>query len=379
MKKIQRLLAVLAAVVALTSSANAFSSACSSIADPTERLACYDKAANAGARSAKPAAVNPVWDMASTAKPAKAIAKASPPVTSVPRSWVEADVGFYGSFRNIPGNAPTGLPFLGPIFVPSSPGFIGLFSISTVTNPRSTPVSFGGGANYAWGYWLNPQRTTAIEGSAFFGLGYANSSAAQADKTTFINTTPDVFVGLFDDNTTVSTGGVWELFYGTDANYRMNVPHSQYFPYFPSDTKFDVLVGWRYIGLDEFTFSSSSVLTRTYQKALGLPAPFSIPVVNSHRPKFFSVWNNFFGPQTGFNVEQHWGRYWVESENKGGSGCHDRANGVLADRLQHNADHVESLGRHPDKRQQWWAAHYRKWPQHPRCQSGVYGRAKWHP
>jgi hypothetical protein len=315
MKRIEMVLAVLAGVVALTSSANASFADCSSIADPMKRLACYDKAANAAAPPAKPAAVNPIWDTASNAKPAQAIAKA-PSGTSVPRSWVEADIGFYASFRNVPGKTPYAPPFSGPNFVPTSPGFIGLFSISTVTNPHETPVNFGGGVNYAWGYWLNPQQTTAIQGSAFFGLGYANSHSAQADTATFINTTPDVFVQLFDDNTKVAAGGIWDVFYGTDVNYRMRVPHSQYFPYFPDDTKFDVLVGWRYIGLDELTFSSSSIFTRTYRTELGLPPPFNAQLVNSSRPKFLSVWNNFIGPQTGFNVEQHWGRYWVESENK---------------------------------------------------------------
>jgi hypothetical protein len=277
-------LAVLAGVVALTSSANASFADCSSIADPMKRLACYDKAANAAAPPAKPAAVNPIWDTASNAKPAQAIAKA-PSGTSVPRSWVEADIGFYASFRNVPGKTPYAPPFSGPNFVPTSPGFIGLFSISTVTNPHETPVNFGGGVNYAWGYWLNPQQTTAIQGSAFFGLGYANSHSAQADTATFINTTPDVFVQLFDDNTKVAAGGIWDVFYGTDVNYRMRVPHSQYFPYFPDDTKFDVLVGWRYIGLDELTFSSSSIFTRTYRTELGLPPPFNAQLVNSSRKR----------------------------------------------------------------------------------------------
>jgi hypothetical protein len=316
MTKIGIVLAVLGGVVVLTSSANAAFSECSSIADPMKRLACYDKAANAAARSVKPADVNPVWDTASNAKPARAIAKASPPVMSVPRFWVEADAGFYGFLRNVPGAAPTSSPFSGPTHIPTSPGFVGLYSISTVTNPRPDPMSLAGGVNYEWGYWLNPQRTTAIEGSAFLGLGYARGSSGQANTTTFINTTPDVFVGLFNDNTTGNTGGTWDLFYGTDVNYRMNVPHSPYFPYFPNDTKFDVLVGWRYMGLDEFAPSSSSVFTRTYQPALGLPAPFNAPVINSSSPGFFSVANNFLGPQTGFSVEQHWGQYWVKSENK---------------------------------------------------------------
>ena len=70
MKKIGMVLAALASVVA-TSSANAAFSDCSSIADPGKRLACYDKAANAAARSAKPAAVNPVWGATPNAISAK--------------------------------------------------------------------------------------------------------------------------------------------------------------------------------------------------------------------------------------------------------------------------------------------------------------------
>jgi hypothetical protein len=110
MKKIRMVLAVLAGVVALASSANASSSDCSSIADPMKRLACYDKAANAAAPSAKPAAVNPDWHAVSNAIPAKPIVKASPTVKSAPRFWFEADAGFYGSLRNVPGEAPTGSP-----------------------------------------------------------------------------------------------------------------------------------------------------------------------------------------------------------------------------------------------------------------------------
>jgi hypothetical protein len=257
----------------------------------------------------------PNWHAASNAIPAKPIVKASPPVKSAPRFWFEADAGFYGSLRNVPGEAPTGSPIItAPI--PSSPGFVGLYSQSAVINPTQdltpTPISLGGGVNYQWGYWLNPQRTMAVEGSAFFGLSHANSSSGQAVTTNFVNTTTDVFVGLYNDNTTVATGGIWDLFYGADANYRMTLPH--YLA--PNVTNLDVLVGLRYVGLDEFSTSSSSVLTRTYQRALGLPPPTNLPFVDSSRPRFLGVANNFIGPQAGFNVEQHWGPYWVESENK---------------------------------------------------------------
>ncbi len=311
MKKIGMVLAVLASVVALTSSADASYSDCSSITDPMKRLACYDKAANTAARSAKPAAVNPVWGASSNEIPAKPVFKQLPPANSGPRYWFEAEGGFYGSLRNVHAVAPNAPPASSSP-IPTSPGFIGLFTMSTAS-PASNgaPVSFGGGGTYGWGYWLDPQRTTAVEGSVFFGLGLSKPSSGQALTTSnFVNTTPDVFVGLFSDNTTTTAGGIWDLFYGTDANYRMTVPH---FPYF---TNFDVLVGWRYVGLDEFTSSSSSVFTRTYQPSLGVPAPSNAPVVNFSDSRWYRIWNNFLGPQVGFNAEQHWGPFWVQSENK---------------------------------------------------------------
>jgi hypothetical protein len=51
MRKIGSFFAALAGVIAFASSANASVSDCKSIADPMKRLACYDKAANAPARS----------------------------------------------------------------------------------------------------------------------------------------------------------------------------------------------------------------------------------------------------------------------------------------------------------------------------------------
>jgi hypothetical protein len=57
------------------------------------------------------------------------------------------------------------------------------------------------------GYWLDPARTIAIEGSAFFVQGNSGSisqAPTTARTSTFVNTTPDVFVGLFDDTTTTS-------------------------------------------------------------------------------------------------------------------------------------------------------------------------------
>jgi len=84
--------------------------------------------------------------------------------------------------------------------VRNTAGFIGLTTISTVVNPLITaaPPVFGGGGNLRVGYWLDPARTTAVDGSAFFVQGRSGAispAPTTATRTTFINTTPDVFVG----------------------------------------------------------------------------------------------------------------------------------------------------------------------------------------
>jgi hypothetical protein len=78
MKKIGIFLAALVGVVTLTSSANA--SNCKSIADPMQRLACYDKADSAAAPARKPAAGNPLADSVVSAIPEKPGAKVLMPV-----------------------------------------------------------------------------------------------------------------------------------------------------------------------------------------------------------------------------------------------------------------------------------------------------------
>jgi Putative beta barrel porin-7 (BBP7) len=312
MKKIGMGLAVLASVTALTSSANAASSDCPSIADPMKRLACYDKAANAAVRSAKPTVVNAVWATPSDAIAATPIVKGPLPVKSDPRYWFEAEGGFFGAMRNVQNAGPTAPGIILADPVPTSPGFIGLHQQSTATpTSNGPPMNLGGGASFTWGYWLDPQHTRALESNAFFGVGYSKVPSGQGlTNSMFINTTPDVFVGLYNDTTTVNTGAIWDVVYGVDSNYRMAVPN---FPYF---TNFDVLIGWRYVGLDEFAASPSSVLTRGYASSLGLPGSFGQPIVDSSAPRWYGIWNNFVGPQIGFNAERHWGPYWIQTENK---------------------------------------------------------------
>jgi len=280
-----------------------------------KRLACYDNAAHAFAPSSKTAVVAPVAPASSIALPVKA--RAVSPVNAGPRFWVEAEGGIYGFSKNLPVIAAVAPPATtGPTFVPTSPGFIGLVTTSTVTNPLSTgvPVDTAGGGSYRMGYWLDPERTMAVEGSLFYVQGKSNFAVGQTTvrTTTFINTTPDVFVGLFDDATITSLTGasITDQLYGGDTNFRMKVPHVA------SLSSFDIMVGARYVGLDErLTASVSSLNARVFQPALGIPVP--VDFINSMAGfGSFRIRNSFIGPQLGFNAEQHWGPFWVANENK---------------------------------------------------------------
>jgi hypothetical protein len=316
MKKIGIFLAALAGVVTLASSANA--SSCKSIADSVKRLACYDKADSAPAPSRKSAAVN-LFDAApSNAILTKPGTKLLTPVDLGPRWWIQADGGIYGFSKNSPIiGAFEPAPSTGPSKVPTSPGFIGLTTISTVVNPLITaaPPVFAGGGNLRVGYWLDPARTMAVDGSAFFVQGRSGAispAPTTATRTTFINTTPDVFVGLFDDTltTTVTGATISDQFYGGDVNFRMRTPLFANLPIF------DVMFGLRYAALSErLTASVSALATRTFQPALGLPGVVNFNDTLSGSGAF-TIRNDFIGPQIGFNAEKHWGPFWVGNESK---------------------------------------------------------------
>jgi len=316
MKKIGIFLAALAGAVTLASSANA--SNCKSIADSMKRLACYDKADGAPAPSRKSATVN-LFDAApSNAILTKSSAKFLTPVESGPRWWIQADGGIYGFSKNSPIIAATEPPAsTGPTKVPTAPGFIGLTTISTVVDPLATAAApaFGFGGNYRMGYWLDPARTMAIEGSAFFVQGNSGSisqAPTTARTTTFINTTPDVFVGLFDDTTTTSVANavISDQFYGADANFRMKLLNYANLP------ELDVMVGLRYTALSErLTADVNSVSSHIFNTGLGLPKAFNFTNTSTGTGSF-TIRNDFIGPQFGFNAEKHWGPFWVGNESK---------------------------------------------------------------
>jgi Putative beta barrel porin-7 (BBP7) len=232
------------------------------------------------------------------------------PVDTGPRNWFEAEAGFYAFFRNVT-IVPATAPPSSLIKEPTSPGFAGLLSTSSAITPNTTPIGYGGGVNFAWGHWLNPQQTTAIDGSFFFGMGYEKAPLRPTNTTTdYIGTTPAVFVHTFTDTTTIANSGIWDAVYGADVNYRTTVPN------FPYVTNFEVMVGLRYVGLDDITSSSTSTSTTNYDSALGLPVPARLPIIDSSGPSWYGIWNNFIGPKIGFNLEEHWGPWWVKTEDK---------------------------------------------------------------
>jgi hypothetical protein len=320
MKKIGIFLAVLAGVVALASSANA--SECQSIADPMKRLACYDKAArtaNAAAPLGETAAVNRAGSNALAAAPIVKAPVLKAPVKPGPRFWIEADGGIYDFSKNLPIIAATQAPGTTSGPIPTSPGFIGFFNMQTVPNPLITgsPAGFGEGGNYRMGYWLDPARTMAVEGSAFYVRGQSNFAVAPNFVTTshFVNTTPAVFVHLFDDTTisTLTSAAITDQFYGADANFRQKVtPRSANYP------SFDLLFGARYAALDEkLSGDLFSRRSRVYDPSLGLPGGDADNLFDySSGTGSFRMRNQFLGPQVGFSAEQHWGRVWVSNEDK---------------------------------------------------------------
>lgn len=139
---------------------------------------------------------------------------------------------------------------------------------------HSRPSGFRRRRELADGYWLDPARTIAIEGSAFFVQGNSGSisqAPTTARTSTFVNTTSDVFVGLVDDTTTTSVTNavISDQFYGADANFRMRTP------LFASLPNFDVMFGLRYTALSErLTADVNSVSSHIFQPGLGLPKAF---------------------------------------------------------------------------------------------------------
>jgi Putative beta barrel porin-7 (BBP7) len=345
------------------SGASAGMAECKKIEVPLDRLACFDRLTNksAAAQPAKPSKLD-----LRPAEPRQISAAYTkvPPLIEPPgkRWWVEAEQGFYGLSR---GHAPalivTGNPtVIGPVVttapIPTAPGFIGLRTEQNFLGPLANGGTlFGGGGldtsihsaeALRFGYWLDPGHTQAIEGGAFYigresasfnsvpggnavgipffdanGVGqtyFVNRPTTLTTTTVFVNTTPGVFVHLFDtvssDQATGSAGANYSnSLWSADLNYRLHTPFLR-----ERGASIDVTAGVKYVNLTETLSIGSSVSTAhsdvtTFEPALGLPGtPGFTNSTNSTTVTSDTVRarNNFIGPQVGMRGDYRFDNQW---------------------------------------------------------------------
>lgn len=283
-----------------------------------------------------------------------------PPVDST-RFWFDAEALYWRfpttSLPTVSGGVAgtSGPTFTGPTFIPTAPGFIGLVSITSTPTTNTTGTIGGGGADpgfrfgqaYRMGYWLNPEHSAGVDlggflfldqgvslGTAGGGVMGVNGQILARPTTTitnrlFVNTTPDVFVGLTTNTITDgATGNVnastSSSMWGVDANYRMRIPDQAV------GSRFELLGGLRYVGMRErltMTTSSGALNTNTqsFDPALGIPSPQGNTFTNSTSSltqtlDTISASNDFVGAQIGASAEQHWGRWWMSGQAKAAVG-----------------------------------------------------------
>ncbi|HEV3439787.1 MAG TPA: BBP7 family outer membrane beta-barrel protein [Gemmata sp.] len=232
---------------------------------------------------------------------------------------------------------PTGTGFQGLLTLGNTPGALNLNTASIAAGNSVLGLQSGG--RFTLGYWLDPDQHFGIEGGYFFlGVGHDSSASsngspalgipfidantglptsytiAQQSTTTlsrqFVNTTPGVFVHLFDTTTTTAATGSAAVrssggFQAFDANGIFNVINDR-------SWHLDLLMGFRYAELDENLEMASTVtrtqnITTVFEPALGLPINGQPVVDNSlvvnNRTDQFNTRNSFYGGQVGARSE----------------------------------------------------------------------------
>jgi hypothetical protein len=250
---------------------------------------------------------------------------------------------------NVPAQAG---PFIeGPTKVPTSPGFIGLVLVSGnagTLNATNANTVFGGdlaapvhsGTRLSFGGWLDSTQTLGIEGTYLLVIGSSarfNASSpgtpglsvpyrdantgtetsypvAQLPTTVlsqlFINTTPDVFVGIFKQINQAQAEGHLAV---RDLNSLQGGELNAYWnPTEGGPWRVLGIVGLRYLQMDErLTIDADTtnltVQNRVFPQALGLPNG-AIPVMTNtlsaiSKSDLFRTNNNFYGGQFGFKGE----------------------------------------------------------------------------
>jgi hypothetical protein len=288
----------------------------------------------------------------------------APPVAEPPgnRWWVEVEQAFYGLSGGhsapliVTGNPTVTGPIVTQAPIPTSPGFIGLRTEQNSLGPLATGGTlFGGegldtrihsGEALRFGYWLDPGHNQAIEGGGFYigsesatftsapgangvgipffdanGMGQTfivNRPTMTTTTSVFVNTTPAVFVHLFDTISSDQATGTASASYsnslwGADLNYRLRTPLFR-----ERGVNVDVSAGLKYVNLSE-TLSLGTVSTAThtdvttFEPALGLPGTPGFTNSNSATTAtndIIKTRNNFIGPQFGVRGDVRLDEYW---------------------------------------------------------------------
>jgi Putative beta barrel porin-7 (BBP7) len=339
---------------------------CKRIQAPLDRLACYDRLTNAqpASRTAKPLKPE-LAGLAQAPGVMPAYVGVLPLVDSPGRQWwIEAEQAFYSLSKGhsspliVTGDPTVSGPITNTVKIPTSPAFIGL---QTTQNSLGSALANGGtlfgggdglntgihsGESLRFGHWLDAEHTQAIEGGGFFigqgrtgfssapggsGVGVpffdangngqlfiVNRPATSSVTSVSVNTTPDVFVGLFnkavtDQSTGIASGSYSQSLWGADLNYRVATPLFR-----ERGVNVNVSAGFRYVNLSEsLSLNTESTAVHaedtTFAKALGLPGnpnftnSTSTTIATSDA---ISTHNNFIGPQFGaggdFRLDERW-------------------------------------------------------------------------
>jgi hypothetical protein len=166
-----------------------------------------------------------------------------------------------------------------------------------------------------------------LDGSTQLETSYPVNQRMVSASQTFINTTPAVFVHLYDTNTRDTSSGdfsihSWSFLQGGEANVTFNLSRGR-------NWTVDALVGLRFVDLQE-KLSISTDLRQAHNSetifdpALGLPTG-ALPVVVSFvgtvdRTDNYETRNNFYGGQIGARGSYSWGRLSLEGGAQVGIG-----------------------------------------------------------
>lgn len=214
----------------------------------------------------------------------------------------------------------------GPLHIPlattgpaSSAGAIGESGTAALFGLGDLDYDSFPGGRFASGWWLNPERTYALEGSGFFlfeeSIDYVRGSNAAGlpllarpirnaqtdDETSILAAAPDRFAGGVNIS-------AHSRFWGVEGNLLANLIRQ-------GRTGLDLIAGFRYLDLEE----DIEMMNRTAILAGGLSGYAGIPVLAPNSlflRDSFATRNRFYGGQLGLRARIERGRWLVDATGK---------------------------------------------------------------